>query len=113
MNLLVQIAALVALDQPDGVSFMFINYVTAKNAREAFDLVILNVTSEKLKSYGIEAKVEGDKNKECIKADGKGFNFTLEFGQSNCKVNLELSLLLKPFKNKIEEKICAEIKRLL
>ncbi len=87
-----------------------IPYTQATSKDEAFNKIKGQVTAEYLAQFKISAEVKYDDLKKCIKAKGQGFELEMQFDDSACCFDLNLSFLLRPFKNKILDKIEGQIK---
>tara|TARA_Y100001956_G_C3943769_1_gene109708 strand:- start:171 stop:464 length:294 start_codon:yes stop_codon:yes gene_type:complete len=51
------------------------------------------------------ANIEWSDNGSYVEAKGKGFSAVVEVGRSEASIEVELNLMLKPFKKKLESKI--------
>lgn len=88
-----------------------VNYNKATNANEAFDIVKAYITPEFLDKFSVKVTVNYDDAKKCVKATGSGFTLDLNFKETHCEANLDLSFLLKPLKGSISEKIQDKLNR--
>ncbi|OFZ26822.1 MAG: hypothetical protein A2381_06685 [Bdellovibrionales bacterium RIFOXYB1_FULL_37_110] len=86
-----------------------INFKIAKNKKEAFLIVKKNLTPKYLSQFKIEVELEYDFQNLEINAGGKGFKLEIKFEESYVSYALDLSLIYRPFKNKI---VAALIKQL-
>lgn len=92
---------------------MKIRYNTAKNINEAFEKVQRFVTPALFQKYNINPRVDYQKDINRIVATGQGFEFKINFYEQDLEFDLDVGLLLRPFKGKILEKIENEIKGLV
>lgn len=88
-----------------------IDYRQVTNSDEAYAKVKTLITPEYVEKFQVKADVMYDDVKKIVRAKGTGFTLTLCFEAKHCDVDLDLSFLLKPLKNKIFEKIEGQIKR--
>ena len=88
-----------------------IDYKQTTNSDEAYAKVKTVITPEYVEKFQVKADVKYDDAKKIVTAKGSGFTLTLCFQPDHCDVDLDLSFLLKPLKNKILEKIEGQIKR--
>ncbi|MBP9679920.1 MAG: polyhydroxyalkanoic acid system family protein [Bacteriovorax sp.] len=82
-----------------------IDYKMVNGPKEAYDKVKSLITPEYIQKFQVKADVSCDDTKKIVKASGSGFTLTLQFLESHCDVDLELSLILRALKSKILEKI--------
>ncbi len=88
-----------------------INYTNVTNAEDAFKKVKTLITPEYIEKFQVTADVSYDDEQKVVKAKGSGFTLDLAFFPEYCKVDLDLSFLLRPLKTKILEKIEGQIKK--
>jgi len=82
-----------------------VNYKTVDGCDKAYSKVKTFMTPEYIEKFQVRADVTYDDANKVIKSNGKGFTLILKFFDSYCEAELELSLLLRPLKNKILAKI--------
>lgn len=68
---------------------------------------------EVVSKFGVKADVKNDDANTTLSAKGSGFEAKIEFRDSEAIVNVDLGLLLKPFKGKILETIEKQIKKVV
>ena len=90
---------------------MRISYQKAQNKEEAYKLACDQITEEYIEKFKVHAEIHYNESAGEIKATGKGFTLTLDFGDSDVGVNLDLSFMLKPLKGKVLETIENKIKK--
>ncbi len=61
--------------------------------------------------FNVKANISYDKDSGKIVATGKGFTLSLEFFEKDCKVGLDLSLMLRAFKGKILEGVKSKLEK--
>ena len=88
-----------------------INYKQVTTKDEAFQKVKAFITPEYLEKFQMKIDLNFDEVKKVAKATGNGFTLLISFFDDYCDVDLDLSLLLKPLKSKILEKIQSQIER--
>ena len=88
-----------------------IDYKNVKNKDEAFLKVKSLITPEYIQKFQVKANVVCDENKKIVTATGSGFTLKLSLNDTNCDVDLELSLILRALKSKILEKIEYQISK--
>lgn len=88
-----------------------IEYQKVKNKEDAFLKVKEFITPDYLNKFQMKIDLVFDEKKKKVLASGNGFSLTIDFFDTCVEVNLELSLLLRPLKNKILEKIESQITR--
>lgn len=88
-----------------------INYNQAKDKGDAFARAKAKITPEYVEKFQVRADINYDEAAGKMTAKGKGFTLTLDFGDSAVGVNLDVSLLLRPLKGKIVDKIKRELER--
>ena len=82
-----------------------IDYKKVKGPDEAYAKVKSVITPEYIQKFQVKADVVCDDVKKCVKATGSGFTLTLNFFDTYCDVDIELSLILRALKSKILAKI--------
>lgn len=82
-----------------------VSYSKAAGQEEAFGLAKEQITPEYVEKFNVKADINYDESAGKMEATGKGFTLTLSFDDTKCDVNLKLSMLLRPLKKKILEKI--------
>lgn len=88
-----------------------INYKQVTTKDEAFQKVKAFITPEYLEKFQMKIDLSFDEVKKVAKATGNGFTLLINFFDTHCEVDLDLSLLLRPLKSKILEKIQSQIER--
>lgn len=78
-----------------------IDYNKVKDAMAAFETVKQNITPETLEKFKVKAALDYLKDKNQINASGTGFDLSMKFLDNHAEVDLKLSLLLRPFKDKV------------
>lgn len=68
---------------------------------------------EVIEKFGVKAEVKTDDANTSFSAKGTGFEAKLAFHENEVVVNVDLGLLLKPFKGKIVETIEKQIKKVV
>ncbi len=91
---------------------MNIDYVQTSSKEQAFQTVKENITEEKMAKFQVKAKLT-DNGTDLISASGKGFDLHLNFSDNSLKLELKLSLLLRPLKGQIEGALAKEIKKVI
>lgn len=92
---------------------MKIPYTKCKNAQEAYTEVQKNLTSDFLQKFNVNAQMQFDDQKKVITAKGSGFELNGHCQEDGVDLKLDLSLLLKPFKNKVLSYIEHQLKKFL
>ena len=88
-----------------------VKYSKSANADEAFDAAKEQITPEYLQKWNVNADISYNKPGKKISAKGKGFELSLNFQETETVLDVSLSLMLKPFKNKIVSTIEEKLKR--
>lgn len=88
-----------------------VNYNQAKDKDDAFARAKARITPEYVAKFQVKADIDYDESAGKMTAKGKGFTLTLNFDDSSVGVNLDVSLLLRPLKGKIVDKIKRELER--
>lgn len=82
-----------------------IEYKKTESSGEALEKVKAFITPEYLAKFQVDVDLKFDEKTKKAIASGKGFTLSMNFFEKHCDVDLELSLLLRPLKSKIMEKI--------
>lgn len=88
-----------------------INYQNVTNKEEAFQAVKNSITEETLAKFKVTANIQANENTKTILADGKGFKLSMIFHDDAVEVDLDLSMMLKPFKGKVLGTIESMVKK--
>ena len=72
------------------------------DAKERMDKVIEEMQKKRPELFGA---VEWSANGTYAEAKGKGFSAVIEVGRREASIEVDLNLMLKPFKKKLESKI--------
>ena len=88
-----------------------INYKEVTSPDEAYAKVKAHITPEYIQKFQVKADVVCDDAKKCVKATGSGFTLTLNFYETYCDVDLELSIILRALKSKILAKIEDQVRK--
>lgn len=88
-----------------------VNYVQSKDKSDAFGRAKAKITPDYVAKFQVKADIDYNEAAGIMTAKGKGFTLTLNFGDSAVAVNLDVSLLLRPLKGKIVDKIKRELER--
>ncbi len=87
-----------------------VSYYNASSASEAYNLAKEQITPDYVAKFNIPCDINYTPGSR-IEATGKGFTLTINFTESAAEVDLELSFMYKPFKNKVLEKIESKLKK--
>lgn len=90
-----------------------IPYKKNKDADSAFETIKKRLTVEYFEQFNVKGKIKADTKKKVITASGTGFTFSLTFKEKEAHGELELSLLLRPFKSKIIPVVEKNLKEVL
>ena len=90
-----------------------INYQKMASADEAYKKVKSFITPEYIEKFQVKADIQSDDTAKKVIAKGSGFTLTLEFFESYCEADLELSLILRALKSKFMSKIEEQISRMV
>jgi len=90
-----------------------INFKIAKNKKEAFVIVKKNLTPKYLSQFKIDVELEYDAKNLEISASGTGFNLEIKFEESYINYVLDLSLIYRPFKNKIVDALIKQLAQVI
>ncbi len=88
-----------------------INYQVVTGPDQAYSKVRSLITPEYIQKFNVKADIHYDDAARKITAKGAGFTLVLSLNQDHCDLDLDLSFLLRPLKNKIIEKVEAQIKK--
>lgn len=88
-----------------------VRYTKSNNPDEAFEAAKGQITADYLQKWNVNADISYDKPAHKISAKGKGFDLSLTFKESETLLDVNLSLMLKPFKGKIVSTIEEKLKR--
>lgn len=88
-----------------------VNYQSVTNADEAYKKVKTVFSQEYLDKLQVKTDVSYDESAKKVIAKGSGFTLTLCFLEKHCDVDLDLSIVFRPLKAKILEKIEDQIKK--
>lgn len=92
---------------------MKVNYEQVVNQEDAYNAAKKAITPELIDRFKVKADISYDDTNKIVKAKGKGFDLNIQFNQSDCDINLDLSFLLKPLKSKVLETIEKQVKRIV
>ncbi|OIQ15904.1 MAG: hypothetical protein BM556_16540 [Bacteriovorax sp. MedPE-SWde] len=87
-----------------------VKYYVASSASEAFELAKAQITPEYVAKFNVPANITYPGN-HTINAKGKGFDLSLFFEETECRVEIKLSFLLKPVKGKVLDTIENKLKK--
>jgi hypothetical protein len=90
-----------------------VNYNSAKDKNEAYEMVEKAVTPEYIAKWKIKAQLTYEPDKQIISAKGKGFKLTLDFKDSYLEVNLDVSFLLRPLGKRFLKSINEELEKVV
>ena len=91
---------------------MKIDYVNVSTQEEALKKVKENITEEKLAKFQVSADIT-DNGVDKLEASGKGFDLYVVFYENYLEVELKLSLMLRPFKSKVESYLEKEVTKVV
>jgi hypothetical protein len=86
-------------------------YQKVTTADEAYKTAVELITPEYIAKWKIKADISYNEGAKCLKATGKGFTLELNFTDSEAQVKCDLSLMLRPFKKTVLEKMEEKLKR--
>jgi hypothetical protein len=92
---------------------MEVNYAKSENKTQAFESVKGAITPELMAKFQVKADVNYNENDGVIVASGKGFELTCKFFEDKVSLDLNLSLMLRPFKNKVLDSIKRQVERVV
>lgn len=92
---------------------MNIAYRKVENADQAFTLLKATVTDEYLSQFKVKADMIYNEASKLISAKGKGFELNMSLMANEAKIDLDLGMLLKPFKSKILSTLETKLKEIL
>jgi len=90
-----------------------IPYQNVTNKEDAFKKLKGLLHPDTFAQYGLKCDVRSDEYRCSADASGKGFDVNLECLDDKAIVEINLSFMLKPFKNKIADTIERKAKSLL
>lgn len=88
-----------------------VSYHKAKGPKEAFTLVKKQLTPSYLEKMNVKADIKEHAKENKLVAKGKGFQLTLNFEETYCSVDLDISFLLIALKGKITTGIQKELEQ--
>ena len=88
-----------------------VDYQSASPKDNAYDIAVNQITPEYVDQFGVKAEISYDRDQGLISATGKGFTLNLWFSDKACDVELKLSMMLKPLKGKILDKVERKLKK--
>lgn len=86
-------------------------YQKVSGPKEAYNTACEIITPEYIAKWKINADVTKDEANNCLKATGKGFTLEIKFTDSEAQVKCDLSLMLRPFKKTVLEKVEDKLQR--
>lgn len=92
---------------------MKISYEKVTSKNEAYTAAKAAITPELIDRFKVKADVNYDDGNSIVSAKGKGFELKIQFFDTECEINLDLSFMLKPLRGKIEEGIEKQVKRIV
>lgn len=90
-----------------------VSYKNVDNKDAAYAAVKEYITPETLDKWKVKADVHYDDGGQKINAKGKGFELNINFLDTQAQAELNLSLLLRPLKGKIEEGLEKQLKKVV
>lgn len=90
-----------------------VNYTNAKDKEHAYQSVKEYITPATLEKWKVNADIKYDDSGRKINAKGKGFELIINFLDTQVQAELNLSLLLRPLKGKIEESLEKQIRKVV
>ena len=88
-----------------------VSYQKATTADEAYDIASKIITPEYIAKWKIKADILRNDTDRQLKAKGKGFLLELSFTDTEAQLKCDLSLMLRPFKKTVLEKMEEKLKR--
>ena len=88
-----------------------VRYSKVETPDQAFEAAKGQITAQYLEKWNVKADLNYDKAAKRIHAKGKGFDLSLTFKERETLIDIELSLMLRAFKNKIVTTIEEKLKR--
>lgn len=88
-----------------------ISYQNATTKEEAFNSVKNSINAETLEKFKVSADVDADDISKTIRAKGTGFKLDMVFYDDAVEIDLDLSMMLKPFKGKVLGTIESMVKK--
>jgi len=90
-----------------------LDYKKVEGRKEAYSLVKKNLKPTDWEEFGIKAQVDCQDRRREITAKGTGFTLFIHFADEMAELDLDLSLLLRPFKKRILAVIEKRLRELL
>jgi hypothetical protein len=90
-----------------------VNYSNSADKAAAYQAVKTYITPETLEKWKVKADITYEDQGQMIKAKGAGFELNINFLDTHAEATLNLSLLLRPLKGKIEESLEKQLKRVV
>ena len=90
-----------------------IPYGKVTNKEEAYSVVKKNITPQTMERFKVKAELDYNDQARCIMAKGPGFTMNLTFEDSQACIKLDLSLLLRPLKNKVLQTLEKQLKSVI
>ena len=90
-----------------------VSYSNVDNKDAAYSAVKEYITPETLEKWKVKADVNYDDGGQKIYAKGKGFELNINFLDTEARAELNLSMLLRPLKGKIEEGLEKQLRRVV
>jgi uncharacterized protein (DUF1330 family) len=87
-------------------------YVNITDKKKAYDEA-KKLIPQVIEKFGVKAEVHNDDANTSFSAKGSGFEARIKFTDTEAIVNVDLGLLLKPFKGKILETVEKQIKKVV
>lgn len=87
-----------------------VKYEKCSNAGEAYAYAKSKITDDYIAKFQVQADINYDDAGNKMSAKGKGFELRLDFKPEYVEIDLNLSLMLKPFKGTIMSRIEGELK---
>lgn len=92
---------------------MIVKYTQTQNQNEAYENVKKIVTPELLSKFKVKADITYNDSVKSINAKGKGFELNLNFLKDSVESDLNLSLLLRALKSKINSELEKELTKVV
>lgn len=90
-----------------------VSYTNVDSKDAAYTAVKQYITPETLEKWKVKADVNYDDGNQKINAKGKGFELSINFLDTEAQAELNLSMLLRPLKGKIEEGLEKQLRRVV
>jgi predicted secreted protein len=87
-----------------------VQYVKCSSADEAYAYAKSKITDDYIAKFQVKADVSYDDSNANMKASGKGFDLELNFKEDHVLIDLNLSMMLRPFKKTVLSRIEGELK---